>query len=658
VNSHFNHCAPVRSATDPRGFRSILREWLDARQSAHIGCTLADQFAPRVASCPTADANTAVRKLQATELRKLLLLADRQLRSLRLNFYKKARFATAFKCKLIENSVDEDRADELTHALVLHLSRKGSDSLQGHESTVVPTGRTDTAKAKYLLTLGNKSFAEGDFAEAVDLYQRLVELEPRHADALNNLGAAVCKLGRYKEGELHFRQAIAIKPDYPEAYCNLGTLLRWMGDFGGAEVSLRRALKLKPPYVDARVSLGLTLIFLGRLRDATVHLKKALKIAPHHPDALSGMGQIVKLEGRFDEAETRFHSALKVKPKMASVWAALAGIRKMTAADGDWLKGAQEIAVSGLAPLEEADIRFAIGKYCDDVHDFEQAFRNYQRANDLLKTVAESYDRDARTRFVDGLIRVYTHDAMSKEQAGACVSMKPVIVVGMMRSGTSLVEQIIASHPAAKGAGELAFWSDAVSAHEIDLRQSMPSAPMREKLAAAYLRVLPEHCGDALRIVDKAPVNSDHLGPIHSVFPHARIIYMQRDPIDSCLSCYFQQFSIVHNFTMDLNDLAHYYREHQRLMAHWRAVLPPGSILEVPYAELVADPATWTRKILDFLGLEWDDRCLNFHKTKRPVATASTWQVRQKIYKDSVDRWRNYQKFLGPLRALQDSSGA
>jgi Flp pilus assembly protein TadD len=632
----------------------MLRDWLDARQSAHIGYRLADQFAPRATRCPTAGDKTAARKLQAPELRELLLLADREVRSLKLNFYKKARFATAFKCKLIENGVDEEKADELTQSLVLHLSRQRSGSVQGHESTGLPTSRPDATKAMDLLTPGNKLFAEGEYVKAVDFYQNLVDLEPRHANALNNLGAALYRLGRYKEAELHFRQAVGIKPDDPEAYCNLGTLLRWTGDNGEAEILLRRALKLKPHYVDARISLGLTLIFLGRLHEARAHLKKVLKVAPHHACALSGMGHIARLEGRFDEAKAMFKSALEVKPKMPNAWAALAGIRKMTASDGDWLKGAKEIAASGVAPLEEAEMRFAIGKYCDDVNDFDQAFQNYKRANKLLKTVAETYDRDVRTCFVDDLIRGYNREAISKVQGGACVSMKPVFVVGMMRSGTSLAEQIIASHPAAKGAGELGFWSDTVSAHEFDLREGMLSEPTRKKLADEYLRVLAGHSGDALRIVDKTPVNSDYLGAVHSVFPHARIIYMRRDPIDSCLSCYFQQFSAVHNFTMDLSDLAHYYREHRRLMAHWRAVLPPGSMLDVPYAELVADPATWTRKILDFLGLEWDDRCLNFHETKRPVATASAWQVRQKIYKDSVDRWRNYQKFIGPLRALRE----
>jgi hypothetical protein len=304
--------------------------------------------------------------------------------------------------------------------------------------------------------------------------------------------------------------------------------------------------------------------------------------------------------------------------------------------------------------LDESELRFAIGKHYDDVGDFKRAFENYKRANELLKPIAEPFDLDAYRLFVDTMIHVYTPGLVVRVDGGASASMKPVFVVGMPRSGTSLTEQIVSSHPCAKGVGELEFWSQVVHAHEATIKQGLLDESTRNELAEAYLRVLETKAGEALRIVDKAPVNCDYVGVIHSVFPNARIIYMQRDPIDTCLSCYFQPLSATQNFTMDLSDLAHYYREHQRLMAHWRAVLPAGAILDVPYAELVADQEGWTRRILNFVGLEWDQRCLDFHSTKRAVVTASYWQVRQRIYGDSVQRWRNYRKFLGPLLDLKE----
>jgi Sulfotransferase family len=209
------------------------------------------------------------------------------------------------------------------------------------------------------------------------------------------------------------------------------------------------------------------------------------------------------------------------------------------------------------------------------------------------------------------------------------------------------------TNPGAHGSGELQFWSDAVRKHPA-LRNHLPDEALRKKLATDYLQTLASHSAEALRVIDKSTFNLDHHGVIHSVFPSARIIYVRRDAIDTCPSCYFHQFSTAHNFTMDLGDLAHYYRQHQRLIAHWRTVLPAGTLLEVPYAELVANQETWTRRILGFLDLPWDERCLQFHLTQRPVSTGSFWQVRQKLYQKAVDRWRNYRRFIGPLRELRE----
>ena len=631
----------------------MLIEWFDSREAAQIGAALADDFAPRAAPTP-GRIKKAEQRVGTDAYQELLRRADREIRTLRLNFYKKAKFANSFKWRLIENGVAHEIADEVTQSLVLHLSQNRAALVQGQDAAAAPANQPSSTESKYLFVQGNQALARGDYEEATTLYQKLVELDPRNADALNNLGLALSKMGLAAEAEQCLRQAMEVKPDSVEAHCNLGIVLRGRGENAESEIWLRRALKLNPKHLDSRKHLGITLLSLGRLREARGQITKMLKSAPRQADAMFMMGHIERMEGRFEESEALFKRALKINPKMPNAWAALAGLRKMTAADSAWLKGAEEIAASGIGPTEEADVRFAIGKYCDDLNDFEHAFQNYKRANELLKTAAENYEREERTRFVDDLIRVYTPESILAVQGGVSASMKPVFVVGMPRSGTTLAEHIIASHPAAKGVGELGFCGDALLARDSGLRKGILDEPTRKTLAAMYLRGLETRSGDAPRIVDKAPINSDYLGVIHSVFPNARIIYMRRDPIDTCLSCYFQNFSVAMNFTMDLSDLAHYFREHQRLMGHWRAVLPPGSILDVPYAELVDDQETWTRKILDFLGLEWDERCLDFHKTKRQVVTASTWQVRQKIYKNSVARWRNYEKFIRPLLELRD----
>jgi tetratricopeptide (TPR) repeat protein len=493
--------------------------------------------------------------------------------------------------------------------------------------------------------------AQGSYAEAAALYEEAVELDPSHGEALNNLGSSLSQLGRFQEAEQCFRDAIAAKPNFSDPHGNLGVLLRQKSYLFDSEASLRRALKLRPTDIDARVNLGLTLVLLGRLRDARACFAKVLKSRPREFRALFGMGQIAMVEGRFEEAETTLRRTIDICPNMTSAWAALAFTRKMTNADSEWLKSAGDILAGTIHPMEEAHLRFAMGKYCDDVNDFAQAFQYFKRGNELLKAAAEDYDQKERSRFIDGLIRVYSREAIAKIGVPGSSSVKPVFVVGMPRSGTSLAEQIIASHPAAHGVGELDFWNSP-DLKEAGTTQDMLSEAARSKVAEQYLRLLESLAGNAPRVINKAPVNSDFLGMIYSVFPNARVIYMRRDPIDTCLSCYFQQFLTGINFAFDLSDLVHYHREHQRIMAHWRSVLPPGFILDVPYEELVVDQETWSRKILDFIGLEWDARVLEFHTNKRQVTTASAWQVRQKVYKSSVARWHNYEKFIGPLKSL------
>jgi Flp pilus assembly protein TadD len=496
--------------------------------------------------------------------------------------------------------------------------------------------------------------SRGAHNEAAELYRKVLELKPRHALALNNLGVALYKSGRYAEAEEQFRRAVGVQSTYADAQFNLGAVLRESGQVVESEMPLRLAVKLNPKHVEARVSLGLSLVLLSRLGDARECFDKALKLSPRHAGAICGLGQIASLEGRFADAEALFRRALVFETRMPTAWAALVSLRKMTPSDASWLKGAQKIAASGITPAQETDLRFAIGKFCDDVGNFKLAFQSYRRANELQKQAARPYDREARARWVDETIRSYTRQSLAVAESGANDSEIPVLVTGMMRSGTSLVEQIISSHTAACGAGELPYWNNVERKYPDAVRNRWLAEPLRKKLGDGYLRTLRGYSQEALRIVDKSTFNTDHLGLIHRVFPKARIIYLRRDPVDTCLSCYFHQFSAAHNFTMDLEDLAHYYREHWRLVEHWRSVLPAGTLLEVPYQELVEDQESWTRKIVDFIGLPWDDKCLEFHATERPVFTASFWQVRQKMYKGSLARWRNYEKFLGPLLELRD----
>jgi tetratricopeptide (TPR) repeat protein len=636
----------------------MLFKWLDARDATAIGNALADDLELRTESAsPGKQHNDAGADPSANDLRRFLprffQRVDREALPLRLNVFQRAKLANTFKWRLLEKGIAQDLVDELTQALVQRLNPTPGAAVKAGKP-VAHSPRRASGEVQTLLAKGDACMARGAWAEAVGYYEDLVSIDSRHAIARNNLGAAFCSLGRYADAEDQFRRAIGINTRMPDAYNNLGIVLRWRGRAIESEQPLRRALKLKPTFVDAQVNLAGSLVLLNRWREAKGLLEKALRSAPRHVAALVALGGIAGPEGRLGEAETLFKRAAEIDPRSPRAWAELARVRKMTPADAEWAKRAEEIAGGGLAPHDEANIRYAIGKYHDDVGDFARAFRSYRRANELQKMAADPYDRQALERFVDDMKRIYTREALAQAHAGASDSRRPVFVVGMPRSGTSLVEQIIASHPAATGAGELSFWSDAMRRHERTVRQELLDEPLRGKLSGAYLRLLAQHSQDAERIVDKATFNSEYLGVIHSVFPNARFIYLQRDPIDVCLSAYFQQLSQEMNFAMDLSDLAHYYHEHQRLVAHWRSVLPPGALLDVPYAQLIADQERWTRKILDFLGLDWNESCLDFTRTERTVMTSSFWQVRQKIYKTSVGRWHNYRKFIGPLAQLRE----
>ncbi len=629
----------------------MIRQWFDASEAAAVGAALADQFQSGPA---------AVRKKAAApgdwrqEVPRLRQRIAREAGPLKLNLFKRAKLLNSFKWRLSELGFDPKSVEELTQVVLMQLVAKGEGVGIPHSNGVVHEGGGGSARRlPTLLGEADALFAQHRYAESAKRLEEALTFDERRADVHAKLGAALCCVGRYGDAESALRRAIELKPSLALAYFNLGTLLRDKGEFAASETALRRAVKQDPKNALALASLGLTLGMRARLTEARECFEKALRLKPHDAGTLSSLGWLAGIEGRFAEAEGHYRAALEADERHPGARALLAGLRRMTDADKEWLEGAEGTLAAGVPPLEESKLRYAMGKYFDDLGKYPKAFEQYKRANELQKLVAAPYDRAARTKFADEMTGEYTKERLAQPAKGASDSARPVFVTGMMRSGTSLVEQIIASHPQAKGAGELNFWNETGrKQHEGSSREGLDEARTR-KLGESYLKVLQQHSADALRVVDKSTFNTDHMGLIHLVLPGARIIYVQRDPVDTCLSCYFQDFANVATFTMDLSDLAHYYREHYRLTAHWRQVLPQEALLVVPYAELVADPETWSRRIIEFIGLEWDPRCLQFHQTQRSVLTASNWQVRQPVYSRSVGRWRNYEKFIRPLLELR-----
>ncbi len=629
----------------------MFLDWFNAREAVDAGTALADAFPPPPSGNRARAANGR------PDIQKFLQRAAREARPLKLNLFRRAKLLETFKSRLLERGVDRGTVEEMTHLLLVQLTGAGApDAPSARTAAPAPAGSGVRRRIPALLGEVEALMGRRDYAGALERLEEILQIEPKHAVANNILGDVLCRVGRFHAAEMAFRHAIELQPAMAEAHLNLGTVLRWRGEFHAAETALRRAIKQDRRNVEALVGLGHTLSALDRAQDAKDCFEKALRLQPRHAGALCGLGWLASMDGRFEESERLLSQALEADPNCAEAWAWRVELRRMTRADRDWLEGAERLLAAGVPSMEEEGLRFAMGKYFNDIGDFPKAFAAYQRANELQKRHATPYDQSARTAFVDEMIRVYPRERLAQPLAGASDSRRPVFVVGMMRSGTSLVEQIIASHPRAAGAGELEYWHAAAAKYRDLLRRETPDPALLGRLTGEYLKILERQPAVAERVVDKSTYNTDHLGFIHLAFPNARILYLRRDPLDVCLSCYFQQFATMANFTLDLADLAHYYREHHRVVAHWRSVLPQDVFLEVPYAQLVADQETWSRRIIEFIGLEWDPVVLQFHKTERSVLTASHWQVRQKIYTSSVGRWKNYEKFIGPLLKLRDLS--
>jgi len=544
-------------------------------------------------------------------------------------------------------------------------------------------------RPRYAEALGNLANVlrdAGQIQEALVLYRKAMQSEPGLAEAHDNLGSALLQVGQREEALASYRQALAIKPAYAEAHLHLGNALRDLGRLSESVDSYRHALRLKPEYTLAYRNLGNVLIDLARVDEAEVCFRKALELKPDYAEvysamaivlrkldrlseaeascckalelnsqlapALSLLGEIRTDQGRFDEAEQLFRQAIAVDPELPEAWANLARYRHMSEQDAAWLGTAQRLVAKPLPVRHLINLNYAIGKYFDDLGNYAQAFASYHSANELTKTLGARYTPQHHTQFIDQLIRTQSRSSFEEPRQPVSTPERAVFIIGMPRSGTTLAEQILASHPMVFGAGELPFWMEAA-------RKIGPLRPgslgLRENLAiqaAAYAEMLSDLAPDAQRVIDKMPANFINVGLIHRALPQARFIHMRRHPIDTCLSVYFQPFVATHAYANDLENLAHYYREYSRLMAHWRAVLPAGVMLEVPYESLVEEPEAWTRKMLEWIALPWDPACLAFHETRRTVTTASKWQVRQRLSKGSVGRWRHYEAFVDPLRHL------
>jgi tetratricopeptide (TPR) repeat protein len=539
--------------------------------------------------------------------------------------------------------------------------------------------------------LGNALQAEGKFDEAIEAHHKAIALRPEYAEGHNNLATALRLLRRYGEAETHGRRSLALNPQHAAAYNNLAlclipqqraeealsllsrsaqldptnphtfvllaSLLSKRKEHDKAKAACERALALDPSHPEALNVLGVIAFDEGRAEEAILYYRKALELAPWLAHGHNNLASALKELGRLEEARAAYQAALRNDPHMTSAYVALADMHRFT--PGDSILAAMERVAGSTDPRDgddQIELHFALGKAYADLKQYERSFRHLLTGNTGKR---REVDYDERRMFdLFGRIRDTFSVELLRTKAGAGdPSQAPVLIVGMPRSGTTLIEQILASHPKVFGADELHDLSHVIAAH-CDLApvpaaypeciRDMPGEGL-QRLGAAYAGRLRRRAPTAERITDKMPVNFLHLGLVHLALPNARIIHTRRDPVDTCWSCYARLFGGEQQFAYDLGELGRYYRRYETLMAHWRGILPPGTMFEIDYELVVDDLEQQARRIIAYCGLEWDDACLRFYETERPVRTSSAAQVRQPIYRSSIGRWRPYRQWLGPL---------
>jgi tetratricopeptide (TPR) repeat protein len=496
---------------------------------------------------------------------------------------------------------------------------------------------------------------QAQYGAAAECYRQALGLNPARAVLHFNLGNALRSSGQASEAAESFRRCIELDPRHADARHNLGVLRKEQGARSEAEQLFRETVALAPGMIDAHVNLGSALQSLGRDEEALECYREALRLAPGYPDAAAGEIAVLDRLGRLEEVKERVAALSEAAQSAPDVVVTIASVARQIGREAEALQNLERLVASErLAPAKLEAALFALGKLCDSRKRFAEAFAYYQRANSVR---AQTFDLAEFRTMTERVRATFSAEGMRQFPHAARGSELPVLVVGMPRSGTSLVEQIIASHSQAFGAGELSWLDELTVAwpKRLGVTASYPecafdfSARALNDAAREYHALLAGAGPGALRVVDKMPGNFAHLGMIELLLPGARIIHVRREPLDNCLSCYFQNFTQGHEYASDLATLGRVYRCYEELMEHWRAVLTLP-ILEVSYEALVEHQERESRRLMEFCGLPWEEQCLRFHETKRVVRTASYDQVRQPMYRASLARHRHYEEFLGSLR--------
>ena len=545
--------------------------------------------------------------------------------------------------------------------------------------------------------LGNALRAMAQHPLAVVEYEKALEQRENYAEAYNNMGVALREMQKFEEADLAFRRAISQRPNYIDAANNLANLLIFQkryedalriladilkthpknprtlvnvaraqlmrGSAAQAERAVKSILDEDPDNVEALILYGQICHDLDRFPDAVDSLEHALAMSPNNLEALNFYGVVLKSVGRLDEARNVFIKALELQPRALGAYSNIVDLEKFTK-DNPLFTAMSQIIEKAKEPEHERfmALHFALGKAHDDAGEYEKAFEHYSIGT-RTKRAQLKYNEPDIFKFFEDIRATFPADYFKNKPFEGNPTDKPLFIIGMPRSGSTLTEQIIQSHPDVYGAGEIKTLSACLG----QLRMKYPGlakypqmVPMLRPsqfsfIASGYLNAISAYSQTAKRVTDKLLTNYYFAGLISTIFPNAKIIHTMRNPIDSCMSSFTKLFKDDMPHSYDLRELGRYYSKYWQLMEHWRQVLPAGTMLDVQYENVVADPEAKAREIIAFCGLEWDPQCLKFHESDRPVKTASVSQVRKPIYTSAVERGRRYGDKLNPLiEALQE----
>jgi len=513
----------------------------------------------------------------------------------------------------------------------------------------------------YHNNIGQAYKSTGQTQKAMESFRQAVNLNPDYAEAHYNLAAAYHGLERLEDAVRHYHQALTHRPDDAEAHYDLGIALKSLGRQNEAIESFEQALTCQPTYLNAMIAKGNALKDLGNLEMAVECFKTALSIQPNSAEVYLNLGNSYEELGRKPETISNLNKAIEINPGYAEAYRMRALAKRHTSEDDTDITAMEGLILSSnISADDRMHLSFGLGKAFEDLGQYEKAFEYFRDGNvRKRKTLSYSVEED-QEKFQD-LKNIFGPELFKHFNNTGINDPTPLFVVGMPRSGTTLIEQILSSHPDVHGAGELNHLHNIMPDFPFQKLASLLADGIDEhllsdfkQLGERYIREIRTHSTDARFITDKMPDNFLHIGLIRLALPKAKIIHCRRDPMDTCLSIFKTYFVNWRPYSFDQTEIGQNYNLYRDLMTHWHTVLP-GVIFDIQYEDVVSDQLNQTKRLLKFCDLDWNDACLDFHKSDRPVSTASSSQVRQPLYNDSVQAWRRYETQLEPLRRILES---